>query len=221
MLSGNVSVCAAEKEKSWQAFSALSAERGFWEEWQEKHHCTDFLDLFPVRYAPKQMDATLVTIAQQAASFVLIIETGTNSSTLRIIALAKTNDLWEQTQWELVDMKNFKATIKKSVVESPRIDEGILKSLSECPVTFIPDDRVDDAESTIMFVKHSGQSNRLAIHNPGQLYEKERSQTPVASAMKSLLQSAGVLSSDTNEGTKPENHPKSDVNQGAVEAGHK
>ena len=184
--------------EEWQEFSTLSAEREFWDEWQEKNHSAYNLDTFFLRYAPKQIDTTLAAIMQPATSIVLIIETATNSSILRIILLTKANDRWKLTEWELVT-KDGIDTMEKSMVDSPQIDEDCVKTLSECPVTFIPREGIVDAGSVIMFVKHSGKSNRLAIHFPEQLYEKERSQMPIASAIKSLLQSAGVLSFEGDE----------------------
>ena len=89
--------------------------------------------------------------------------------------------------------------MEESAPGSPRIEEDILKTLTENPVFVAPShsEMTNASTSVFIFVKHSGKFSRLAAYKPEQLlYEDNPPLTPVASAMKSLLQSAGVLSPD-------------------------
>lgn len=194
----NGATISSGQEMSQQEFSTLADEEDFWGDWLEKHRGGLEFDLhFFLEYiSAKQIDEELNAIAKQATSFVLIVETCTNSWFFEITAVAKTNDRWELTKWAL-ETRDGMDVMVKSVVESPQIDEDSVKTLSESPVSFIPLPGAVDAEAVLMFVRHSDKFSRHAIYVPWQLMREEKGTlTPVASAMKSLFLCIGLLEED-------------------------
>ncbi len=177
-------------------FSTVSGEHDFWRECLSNHYGEEYYTLmgYFLDEIPKQIDEELLELERQSSSFVLSILAEINGSYFYVTATAKKGDHWEQTVWTQEtkwnpEEKKYITTLEKSAgVQFPQVDENAIKTLSENPVTVIHNNVGScDTPDVHMFVKHSGQSNRIMISDPSQLEEKKWSRTPVASALKSLF----------------------------------
>ena len=191
------STCVAGEQESRQDFSSLGKEEHFWKKWLEHHDGYGVEPYFFSEDLQTPMDKRLGEVAKHSKVFVLVVVTSNENGIFRVLSLAKdeTTGRWQQTKWEL----SIEGAMKESVAKAPAVQDDVLKTLSSNSV-FVGESNswkgTFDALSVFIFLKYQGKCSRLAIYNPTLDLGKQTPVSSVARALKSLLQSTGILAAE-------------------------